>query len=349
MGNEREDQELSGVRVLVTGAGGPAGYGVLEALARSQPGLVLHAGDMSPLASGLYCVPPEHRHVVPRGDAPEFFEHIVGVCRRHRIDLVIPTVDSEMVPIADGRAALFSEGARVASAASTPLRMCLDKYALSQALSDEIPVGAFTLWRDTTDPLALSLPLIAKPRSGSGGRGIVKIDHVDQLLTLPRDGSILLTEYLPGAEYSVDVFRTQAGEVLAAVPRERLRVDSGIAITARTLHDPELERYASRAVSAVGLVGVANVQFRRDRDGTPKLLEINPRFPGTMALTIAAGVDMPTLAVLDAMNRPMPGALPFEEIAVVRRWQTQVISCEELLATQRAAPSPGLPQTALAS
>ena len=41
--------------------------------------------------------------------------------------------------------------------------------------------------------------------------------------------------------------------------------------------------------------GTANVQFKRAADGVFKLLEVNPRFPGTLPLTGAAGIDMPKL------------------------------------------------------
>ena len=93
------------------------------------------------------------------------------------------------------------------------------------------------------------------------------------------------------------------GRVVAAVPRTRTRVDSGVSIAGRTVHDPELEETAAAVARAIGLVGVANVQLRRDRDGRPALLEVNPRFPGALPLTIAAGVDIPSL-VVDLFTRP---------------------------------------------
>ena len=66
---------------------------------------------------------------------------------------------------------------------------------------------------------------------------------------------------------------------------------------------------------------VANVQFKRAADGVFKLLEVNPRFPGTLPLTSAAGVDMPKLMVDELAGRKLPdGLMPFKEIMVVRYW-----------------------------
>ena len=137
----------------------------------------------------------------------------------------------------------------------------------------------------------------AKPRSGAGGRGARVVPDRAALEALPVDEGLLVQELLPGDEYSVDVIADADGRVVAAVPRTRTRVDSGVSIAGRTVHDPELEEQAAAVARAIGLVGVANVQLRRDREGRAALLEVNPRFPGALPLTIAAGVDIPSLVV----------------------------------------------------
>ena len=60
------------------------------------------------------------------------------------------------------------------------------------------------------------------------------------------------------------------------------------------------------------------MQLKRDADGRPALLEVNPRFPGAMPLTIAAGVDMPSLTLDVVLGRPVPEHVDFQEIANVR-------------------------------
>ena len=55
-----------------------------------------------------------------------------------------------------------------------------------------------------------------------------------QLAGFPRDGTLLVQEFVPGEEYSVDVLASRDGRIAAAVPRARLKVDSGIAVAART-------------------------------------------------------------------------------------------------------------------
>jgi predicted ATP-grasp superfamily ATP-dependent carboligase len=53
---------------------------------------------------------------------------------------------------------------------------------------------------------------------------------------------------------------------------------------------------AHTLLKALNWFGVAMVEFKMDpRDGIPKLMEINPRFWGSLSLAVAAGVNFPYL------------------------------------------------------
>jgi carbamoyl-phosphate synthase large subunit len=184
-------------------------------------------------------------------------------------------------------------------------------------------------------------PVFAKPRSGAGSRGIRVVPDRAALEALPVDEDLIVQDLLPGEEYSVDVIADRDGRVVAAVPRTRARVDSGVSIAGRTVRDDELEQTASAVARAIGLVGVANVQLRRDRAGRAALLEVNPRFPGALPLTIAAGVDIPSLVVDLFTGRELPERLDFREIASVRFLDDVVLDPSEVLQSEHAAHQDG--------
>jgi carbamoyl-phosphate synthase large subunit len=93
----------------------------------------------------------------------------------------------------------------------------------------------------------------------------------------------------------------------------------------------DLIAYGTRIAEAVGLTSVANVQVKQNRDGQPRLLEVNPRFPGSMPLTVAAGVDMPVLAVADALGQPVPATVEFTALAMVRTWTETYFDPREMM------------------
>ena len=120
------------------------------------------------------------------------------------------------------------------------------------------------------------------------------------------------------------------GHVIASVPRLRARVDSGVAVGSRTVHDPELESFGRIVAEKTGLTYVANVQVKRDAAGRPALLEVNPRMPGTLGLTIASGVDMPRLALAALRGEPVPAALGFRDRAMVRYLDERALDPAEI-------------------
>ncbi|MGB3258187.1 MAG: ATP-grasp domain-containing protein [Ornithinimicrobium sp.] len=311
-------------RVLVTGAGGPAAIGFLQLA--SRPGVEMYAADMDPVASGLYLVKPERRVIVPRGDAPDFVETVREICRRLEITVLVPTVDAELLPLAGVRHLLAAEGTHLLAAPSSTLEICLDKAELARVCADTCDVPTTTVLRPETP---VPFPSIVKPRTGSGSRGIRPVHGPDDLLGLCDDGSQLVQEYLPGEELSVDVFVRADGAVVAAVPRSRDRVDSGVAVAGRTWDDDASITQAVTVCRAIGLRGVANVQLRRRSDGSPALLEVNPRVPGSLVLTAAAGPNLAALALAEALGEHVPSHVPFREVAMVRYLANVVVEVDD--------------------
>ena len=304
-------------RVLVTGAGGPAAIAAMKSL-RAEPSVELLAADMDPWAAGLYLVPPEMRTIIPAGAAPDFAEALLTRCLTLDVDIVLPTVDAELRPLAYAREKFAAAGIALLLADAAALEVILDKLSLARHCADVVRVPRTELFGPDVDPASWTYPAVVKPRTGSGSRGIVIVGSAAELAALDRSPSLIVQDFLPGEEYSVDVLAGADGHVIAAVPRIRARVDSGVSVGGRTVHDPEIERFGRAVARATGITFVANVQCKRDRDGNPALLEVNPRMPGTLGLTIASGVDMPRLALDALLGRRVPDHLDFRELAVVR-------------------------------
>jgi carbamoyl-phosphate synthase large subunit len=325
-------------RVLVTGTGGPSGVCIMKALADGP--WEIYSADIDPYAAGLYLVDPRHRAIVPRGDDETFVPEIIRLCAREQIDVLVPTVDSELLPLAMAQTELADQGVQLVLASEQTLRDCLDKWTLHGRCAGALRVPDTVLVDADFDPAACTPPVIVKPRSGSGSRGVRRVDDRDELARLPRDATLLVQEYLPGTEYSLDVLARADGAIVAVVPRSRLKVDSGIAVTGRTVHDESLQRIGALVAQRIGLTSVANVQVKLTGDGEPALLEVNPRFPGTMSLTVASGVNMPSLCVQEALGIELPsGIQPFAEIAMVRFLEEHFMNFSEIETLQTEAES----------
>lgn len=325
-------------RVLVTGAGGAAGVAVIRSLLH-RVDVTVFAADMDGWAAGLYLVPAEQRRLVEPGRSAAFVPGIAELVAADAIDVVISTVDVELAALAERRDELAP--AVLAAPSAETIAVALDKLALAERCAPTANVPRTVLAGPDALAVDWEFPVFAKPRSGAGSRGIRTVADRAALQALPRDEDLIVQDLLPGEEYSVDVLADADGRVVAAVPRTRTRVDSGVSIAGRTVRDAELEETAAAVAQAIGLVGVANVQLRRDRAGRAALLEVNPRFPGALPLTIAAGVDIPALVVDLFTGRPLPERLEFRELASVRFLEDVVIDPAEVLESEHAAHQDG--------
>ena len=114
----------------------------------------------------------------------------------------------------------------------------------------------------------------------------------------------LIQEYVPGYNISV-AFLFDHGEPKAACfirVYRTMPITGGTSVLRESIPpDPTLLRYTSNLLKSMHWHGVAEVEFRVDsRDSTPKLMEINPRFWGSMNVAIESGVDFPYLLYLIA-------------------------------------------------
>ena len=317
------------VRVLVTGAGGPAAVSVMKSL-RHDPTVELIAADMDPWAGGLYLVPADARTLIPAGLDPGFAGTTLARCVAMGVNIVIPTVDAELRPLNEARAEYTQAGIGLLLAPGPALDVTLDKLALARRCAGKVRVPRTECFDEAIDPASWIYPVIVKPRTGSGSRDISVVPSSQALTAMDASADFIVQEYLPGDEYSIDVLADASGHVVASVPRERTRVDSGVSVAGRTIHDADLEQFGAAVVAATGLTYIANVQARLDAAGHPALLEVNPRVPGALPLTVASGVDMPRMALDSLRGRPLPEHADFREVAMVRYLEERFIELSEV-------------------
>ncbi len=161
------------------------------------------------------------------------------------------------------------------------------------------------------DALArLRPPWMVKASSRSGGQGIFRCETPAELSVacqqLAEEGAkFLVQEFVPGPDADCG-FLAVEGKVLAATTQHSLAKGKDYApATEICLHPhPELRAMAERLAAALRWNGLAHLDAVRDqRDGSYKLLELNPRCWGSLLASTAAGANFPLLLVEAALGR----------------------------------------------
>jgi carbamoyl-phosphate synthase large subunit len=135
---------------------------------------------------------------------------------------------------------------------------------------------------------------------------------------------MLIQEYLPGEEYTVDVLSDLSGAPLLAVPRARLETKDGISSKGRVFRDEEMERLCLELARHLGLKGPTCMQLKRDEAGRPKFMEVNPRIGGGSMFTTLAGVNIPML-LLQLIAGMELAPQKAKEIVVLRYYEEVVL------------------------
>ena len=154
-------------RVLVTGAGGPAAIAAMRSL-RSDHTIELLAADMDPWAAGLYLVPPGAAALIPAGAAPGFADSLLATCVALGVDIVLPTVDAELRPLAAAREKFAAAGIGVLLAPAGALDIILDKLSLAATARASSRSRAPNPSAPPSIPIPGPIPWWSSPARGAG-------------------------------------------------------------------------------------------------------------------------------------------------------------------------------------
>ena len=127
---------------------------------------------------------------------------------------------------------------------------------------------------------------------------------------------LLVTEYLPGDEYSVDCLANH-GEPVLIVPRLRTKMNLGISVEGMFVRDKNVLSYCAEIIEALQLHGNIGIQVKKSAEGKYLIVEINPRVQGTTVAGLGAGVNLPVLAVKQELGL----SITDEELQV--KWGTK--------------------------
>jgi predicted ATP-grasp superfamily ATP-dependent carboligase len=111
----------------------------------------------------------------------------------------------------------------------------------------------------------------------------------------------LIQEWIPdgGGIFGFSALFDGASNMKAAFIHRKLRmypVQGGPSTLREGVEHPQIMELGFSLLKSLNWKGVAMVEFKVDpRDGIPKLMEVNPRFWGSLHLAVVSGVDFPYL------------------------------------------------------
>lgn len=296
--------------ILVSGASGIVGYGILKSLRAS-------GFDMTTIGTSIYddSVAPafcDLFELAPLTADPAYLTWLLRIIDVHAIDLIIPGIEADMYSWLDHKEEIEASGVTILQNAPVLTALCRDKWSFFEELVAANIDCAIDSSLDS-DFSALQArfgtPFLLKPRRGFGSKGIVRV-HDEESFRGYEDqiGEVLMAQPVVGDddhEYSAAAFGDGAGHVSAVITLRRKLSPNGFTDRAEVVPSDEFSATIELLARHFRPVGPTNFQFRRTGAGL-KLLEINPRISSSTSIRAAFGYNESAMAIDYFLNKIVP-------------------------------------------
>ena len=336
-------EEMNDLNILVTGAGAPGFPGITRALRKNgERNVKIIATDMKPDVVGYYLADAHYQ--VPPGNAPNYINKVLEIVEKEKIDVIIPLCTRELLPLSRSIEKFEENGAKVLVSKPESLEIAI---LYSYLKGDFVPKFYIVKTLEEFEKAAERLgyperPFVFKPTVSHGSRGFrivdpnmnkksllfeqkptsiyINYDEIFQILSIDDSPELVVMEYLPGDEYSVDLVGKD-GKVEYVVPRKRVEIRQGISYIGLIEKNEKLMKASEEIYKQLKLDYNINMQFKQDENGIFKIIEINPRMSGSLIFCVGAGVNMPYFGVKLLLGEELPKVEVKWGTRVYRHWE----------------------------
>ena len=322
------------LRILVTGAGAPGIQGTVYSLKTNYDSRELYiiGTDIKDFVVGKYLC-DEFYTISPAKNVQNYISDLIMICQKCNVDIIFPQNTAELSLLSEYKQKFSDINVKIIVSGYKSIELANNKYKLFQiAEQQSIPVANYTLVSSFIELKKAAIELgwpnksfVVKPPVSNGSRGVRFISEnldrkrafyeekpsnlyttMDELYNTIGDDfpELIAMEYLPGDEYTVDVFRYN--DTVIALPRKRLAIRSGITFAASLECNRFLIDSSVKLANSLGLTYCFGFQFKQHENGIPLLLESNPRVQGTMVMSTLAGGNIIYNSVKAVLGENIP-------------------------------------------
>ena len=249
--------------------------------------LKLYGADMAGTAPALaYC--NYTRKVCAMRDSG-YIDALVEICKSDNIDLLIPTIDTDLLILSRNVDKFKKIGTRVLISAPDKISICRDKNKTGEFF-ESCGLKAPKTYNDY-HKYDDRFPCFIKPKDGSSSINAFKVEDASELEVYAHQvDDYIIQPFVSGREYTIDIFCDFDGNPVFITPRERLQVRAGEVLKTQIHMDPVMIEESRKLIAGFKPCGPMTVQLIQDEvTGDNYYIEINPRYGGGAPLSMKAG------------------------------------------------------------
>lgn len=287
---------------------------------------------------------------VPKAKDPDYIKKVLDICEKEKVDIYLPTMSAELIPILDNIDEFKRRGIIVSISNRESIEVCNNKLNFYKFMKNKnLPMVDFYGCK-TVDEVKDAFCKLDYPNKSvcmkalelSGSRGIRIVDPTksrydilfgekpnslyisyEELIEILNEKKsipeVVVMEALSGEEFSVDLVADN-GRVLYMCARQSNTIIASIPQTATLFKDERAYKICEDVVRLLKIDGNADFDFRYDRFGNPVLMEVNPRIAATMAIFKAGGLNLVYLRIKQLLGEKLPDIKVKYGVKMVRRY-----------------------------
>ena len=246
-----------------------------------------------------YC---DHVVLLPRVGEAGYADKLLALCRKNKIDMVVPLIDPELEILAAEYDKFRSNGVMAVVSPRRTIEIAFDKYQTylcAKQAGIEVPETVTTIEDALEHVLSgkFSWPVMVKPRRGSASMYVYNCRNEDELQLAFRNCPVpVIQQFISGDEYGYDIFCDGDFKPVSVFCKLKLAMRAGETDKAISVNEKKLIDLGMKIARAFPIFGPADVDVRTGNNG-PVLLEINPRFGGGYPCSHLCGADFPAKLV----------------------------------------------------
>ena len=315
--------------VLVSGASGVVGYGILRSLISDRENYNLIGTTYKKLSiAPAFC---DVLEIAPLTTESFYIDWLCEVIKKHKVDVIIPGIEIDMFTWNEHRDEILSSGATPLLNSLNAINLCQDKWIFYESLINFAPQYAIPTSINLKDD-TFEYPYLLKPRRGFGSKGIFRVyGESDSVVKDDLSGDAYLMQPLIGDddnEYTVSGFFCENSILRTYIAFKRSLSSDGYTEMASVV-DYDFYLPLVEIANMVKPIGPTNFQFRLDSQGNLRLLEVNPRISSSTSIRALFGYNESIMSINYFLSGILPEKFQSESIqtkTAVRYIDERIIS-----------------------
>ncbi len=234
---------------------------------------------------------------VPKVINITYIDRLISICQRNDIGLIIPTIDTELLILAENKKKFRDYGIHLVISDKKFIEKCRDKRKIHIFFKEYNIPCATEMEKEN-----LEFPVFVKPYNGSCSKGIQIINSKSEFNShLFNNRELMFLEYLDPKsydEFTIDLYYNKDSVLKCIVPRLRLETRGGEVSKGKTVKNFLLKYVYERLNNVKGLFGCITLQVFVNKNYDDVIgIEINPRFGGGYPLSYNAKANFPKMII----------------------------------------------------